>query len=505
MTQDLILTPLKRLTRDVARFEDVQQPYRPPAPPRQRRGLWAPPGPELLEPPQMLVVGLGRSLRPTQAEGPRARLGAGAIEALERRYEIGTFFDIELRGYVSTCKASLDKSGRAGVQTIHMFQPVLERDGDVANAMLRMMERDSMGKAMILFVMSDYRLPFGQLRMRTTFDESDPRIKSAYAVLGPENRVTVLHIGAGQRSPNEAFLASEVGALPRVLGNAATAIEVWLSEADLGLVMRFVNRPELYEMPPGWPHSQALEHKQRLLLEAGVEKEDEADDHEHASALQESEQPESSSLESYNLGSLIGPAPGDEFALFDLNREDQSEPPNPVLAPMSPAAALEALAERPVSSSLMVAGRRFASVTKLQQHLVYLMLNMQPGWHMRMKDDEDAVRFLLHFHPDAPRLLEDLVAIKVDTSPVDDETRCLWAVKFDGQEEDISLKACLLGLRKYLEVAPSESTSTALLSLAEEGQTRPLRLGPGRWRRGLRDSAFDRGTMDELNARKANM
>lgn len=32
---------------------------------------------------------------------------------------------------MSTCRASLDKSGRAGVQKIHMMQPLIENDFDV--------------------------------------------------------------------------------------------------------------------------------------------------------------------------------------------------------------------------------------------------------------------------------------------------------------------------------------------------------------------------------------
>jgi len=70
-------------------------------------------------------------------------------------------------------------------------------------------------------------------------------------------------------SPAEAYW------LPQVLGNAATAIEVWLSEADLGLVMRFVNRPEVYEMPLDW--LQALPPPTEALPEA-------ADDADEATA-----------------------------------------------------------------------------------------------------------------------------------------------------------------------------------------------------------------------------
>ncbi|CAE7539484.1 unnamed protein product, partial [Symbiodinium pilosum] len=125
-------------------------------------------------------------------------------------------------------------------------------------------------RAMVLFVLSDPRLPFGQLRMRSAFDSSNPWLRSAYAALGQGNRVTCLYVGAGSSARSEALLAAEEASLPTVLCNAATAIEVWLSEADLGLVMRFVNRPEVYEMPPGWPYThQVLENGQTDALPEG--------------------------------------------------------------------------------------------------------------------------------------------------------------------------------------------------------------------------------------------
>merc|ERR1719401_2856568 len=91
--------------------------------------------------------------------------------------------------------------------------------------------------------------------MRAAYDRDDPRMRYAHHAFGPENRVTCLHVGCGHQQFGEELLPAEAGALPRVLANAATAIEVFLSEAELGLVMRFVNRPEVYEMPPGWPYS----------------------------------------------------------------------------------------------------------------------------------------------------------------------------------------------------------------------------------------------------------
>ena len=42
-------------------------------------------------------------------------------------FENPVFFD----RYMATCRASLDKSGRAGVQKIHLMQPLLEHDTDV--------------------------------------------------------------------------------------------------------------------------------------------------------------------------------------------------------------------------------------------------------------------------------------------------------------------------------------------------------------------------------------
>ena len=58
------------------------------------------------------------------------------VEALQRRYEIQTFFDADAQGYMATCRASLDKSGRAGVQKIHLMQPLIDDDFDAPPAEL---------------------------------------------------------------------------------------------------------------------------------------------------------------------------------------------------------------------------------------------------------------------------------------------------------------------------------------------------------------------------------
>jgi len=504
---DISRRPQKKMVREVSRFEDPDDPQRPPALPRPRAGLWAPPGPVAVEPPEMLIVGLGRRLRTSESSGPRARLGAGAVEALQTRYGTRTFFDAGLRSYVATCKASLDKSGQAGVQTINFVQPLVDQDSDAAAAIYSTMQQPGMDRAMVLFAFSDQRLPFGQLRLRTSFDGDNVLVRSAYAALGPENRVTCLHIGCGQAPSAQPLLAAEVGALPRVLGNAATAIELWLSEADLGLVMRFVNRPEVYEMPPGWPYRDALPAADAAAAPA-VSAEDApagelpAEGASVSSGIERSEDArvngEPAVLESYNLGSLVGPSEGDEFALFDLNRNYPTAlPESMALAPMSPQRAFAALQERPPDcEALRVAGRRFQSLAKLQDDIVGVMLEHEPGTHIRFEDDEQAVKTLISFHPDSDRLLDDLVEVKVDCSPIDDNTRCLWVVKFDGYEEDVSLRECLEGLRRWLEVQPERSVAGYLST----GQ----RLGLGRWTRGLRETTFERASASERASREAN-
>lgn len=494
LTMDISLRPEKKIVKELNRYEDPDDPQRPPALPRPRQGLWAPPGPELIEPPEVLVVGLGRRLRESEAQGPRARLGCGALEALQRRYGITTYFDADVHAYMGTAKASLDKSGRAGMQRIHFLQPLADDDFDVGSAIYKALEQPGMDKAMVLFVVSDNRLPFGQLRMRSAFNGNDQRIRSAYAALGPERRACTLHVGAGSAPAAEALLDAEVGALPRVLGNAATAIEVWLSEADVGLVMRFVNRPEVYEMPTGWPYREALPagdahvHAEEAVPQGGS-------DVQHAEAA-------TPVMEAYNLGPLVGPSPGDNFALYDLNRERQSDPPRCTLAPMSPTTALAALGERPPAcEAIRIAGRRFASLARLQKDVATLVMEHEPGRHLRFQDDEDTVKSLLQYHPDADRLMEDLVAVKVDCSPVDDNTRCLWVIKHDGYEEDVSLKTCLHGLQSWLQLRPP-----AAGALPEGNRAVPtmLRLGPGRWTRGLRETTFERAKVEEKGGVEAN-
>eukprot|EP00418_Pyrodinium_bahamense_P097572 CAMPEP_0179044834 /NCGR_PEP_ID=MMETSP0796-20121207/17872_1 /TAXON_ID=73915 /ORGANISM="Pyrodinium bahamense, Strain pbaha01" /LENGTH=616 /DNA_ID=CAMNT_0020741233 /DNA_START=48 /DNA_END=1895 /DNA_ORIENTATION=+ len=499
-SMDIAMRPEKKLVKELSRYEDPDYPVRPPALPRPRMGLWAPPGPEPIEPPEMLVVGLGRRLRASPAHGPRTRLGAGAVEALQRRYAIRTFFDADLRSYIATCRSSLDKTGCAGMQRMNFLQPLADRDGDIGSAIYSMMQKPNMDKAMLLFVLSDRRLPFGQLRMRSAFDGNNPQLQSAFGAVGPDNRVTCLHIGVGHGGAGEALLAAEASVLPRVLGNAATAIEIWLSEADLGLVMRFVNRPELYEMPPGWPYRNTLPDAAPgaalppaaevagRIAGAGVRdsaEEGDGDADGGAAGID--------ALESHNLGSLVAPAEGDSFALFDLNRNDPTELPRVELTPMSPQVAMTALGERPPGcQAIRVAGRRFKSLARLQSDLVEMMLEHQPGNHLRFGDDEEAIKALISFHPDSDRLLEDLVAVKVDCSPIDDDTRCLWVIKFDGYEEDVSLRACLSGLQHWLQLQPEREPVAGHLTSRD-------RLGLGRWTRGLRETTFERAKAEERN------
>lgn len=492
LREDISMRPEKKVVKELNRYEDPDDPLRPTPPPRPRAGLWAPPGPQAIEPPEVLIVGLGRQLRGNEAQGPRARLGAGALEALQHRYGIRTFFDTDVRGYMGTCKASLDKSGRAGVQTIHLLQPLVDYDCDVGSAIHSVLQKPGMARAMVLFVFSDARLPFGQLRMRSAFDGENPRLRSAFGALGPENRVTCLHIGAGYSPAGQPLLDAEVGALPRVLANAATAAEIWLSEADLGLVMRFVNRPEVYEMPVGWPYRQKLSDSQAASAGAAPA----------ITAGQESDSDPAGkpdiALESYNIGSLFTGADGDGFALFDLNRSDVTEPPQVALEPLSPQSALLALEERPPAcEALRVAGRRFQSIEALEKDLSGLITELRPGKHLRFSDDEEAVKSILAYHPQGDRLMEDLVAVKVDCSPIDDNTRCLWVVKFDGYEEDVSLRACLAGLQRWLELEPESEEKL--------GMTTRERMGLARWTPGLRQSSFARARRQEWLSKKANV
>jgi len=350
-----------------------------------------------------------------------------------------------------------------------------DSDREVASSIWQYMQKPGMDKAMILFAVSDSQLPFGQLRIRSAYTGDDARLRSAYAVLGEGRRAASLHIGVGFEQADD-LLPAEVYALPRVLSNAATAIEVWLAEADLGLVMRFVNRPELYEMPRGWAREQLLEAPSAPSENASAE------------AV-------APSAEAQNVGALIGPAPGDQFALFDLQRDSESQAPLVTLAPMSPDTAFAALAERPPScQAVMVAGRRFSSIEQLTKDVVSTVLNHKPGMHLRLANDEDTMKTLLQYHPDRDRLLEDLVAIKIDVSPLDDDIRCLWVIKYDGYEEDVSLKTCFQGLQDWVDLRPP-SPGRALPGGNTAMST--FRLGPGRWTRGLKETLVERARMEE--------
>jgi len=114
--------------------------------------------------------------------------------------------------------------------------------------------------------------------------------------------------------------------------------------------------------------------------------------------------------------------------------------------------------------------------------------------HLRIEDDENMLKTLLSYHPDSDSLLEDTVAVKVDVSPVDDNARCYWVVKFDGYEEDFSLKTCLNGLTQWLQADPPPNITNNMRTL-----------GPGRWREGLRETTFGRANIMEKAARRANM
>ena len=45
--------------------------------------------------------------------------------------------DVARNRYMATCRASLDKSGRAGVQKIHLVQPLVAHDTDVGSSETR--------------------------------------------------------------------------------------------------------------------------------------------------------------------------------------------------------------------------------------------------------------------------------------------------------------------------------------------------------------------------------
>merc|ERR1719343_1126347 len=100
---------------------------------------------------------------------------------------------------------------------------------------------------------------------------------------------------------------------------------------------------------------------------------------------------------------------------------------------MTPAAALDAVRERPATESIFVAGRKLSSFGVLQKDVGKILVNIRAGQHLRFADDEDLIKALLKYHPDADRLLEECMAIKIDNSPIDDDVRCVWVVKFDGE------------------------------------------------------------------------
>lgn len=502
LSRDIAERPQRKMAKELAKYEDPDDPLRPAGLPRPREGKWAPPLPEPKAAPEALVVGIGRQLRESEAQGPRARLGAAAVEALQQRFGVTTYYDADVRGYVGTCRASLDKSGYAGVQKINMLQPVVERDNDVASAIYKTMQEPGMDKAMILLVMADWRLPFGQIRLRVGYDDDDDRVRLAYNALNPYNQVNVLHIGCGNAAANEELLPAEIGALPRVLANAASAIEIWLSEADIGLVMRFVNRPDVYEMPPGWPYAEAAlpaADEPVAQLEAAAEALPASTSSSSTATPKNAE--ESPALDAtQNQGAFLAPIPDNDrdymgFTLFDVNRDDQSAPPRLSLAPLSPESALATLQERPAQcEALRLAGRNHISLATLERDVGTLLTKHGPGQHLRMENDEDTIKALLSYHPDADRLLEDIVAVKVDCSPVDDDTRCLWVIKFDGFEEDVSMKEFLRGLQSWVQLHPEDDRASGAMK----------RLGVGRWTKGLRESTYERAVNQEQLALAAN-
>lgn len=199
---------------------------------------------------------------------------------------------------------------------------------------------------------------------------------------------------------------------------------------------------------------------------------------------------------------LSDPEGGPKFALFDLHRSKESEMPEVALAPTTPQEALLAVGERPPRA--VVEGDRggavrfglvrFESMEKLQDTVKTILFEYNPGWHLRLQDDEDIIKMLISYHPEGDRLLDDMVAVKVDSSPIDDNTRCFWVVKFDGYEEDISIRACLRGFENYLRLQGVEGA----------GAPTVRRLGPGRWTRGLRETTFDRSRIEEEMGRESS-
>jgi len=484
---DIADRPANRMVGEMSRYEDPRKPFRPDPGPRNRRGKWAPPGPELIEPPEVLVIGFGRQLRESDVQGPRARLGAAAVEVLQMRHDVGIYFDAEVGAYMGQARASLDKSGKAGVQKINFLQPVTENDNELGPAMWKTMQREGMDGALVLCVLSDWRLPFGQIRLSPHYDDSDARLRSAYAALGQDRRVVTLRIGCGRKAASAPLDDQEARTLPDVLNNAATAIELWLSEADTGLVMRFVNRPAAYALPEVTSSSQnAAAASERKELESA----------ELETVILDEGEPNvgdtvDEALTLYNEGDFRASAGYEPaFVLFDLNREDPTELPEMLVGRLPVALALATLGARPVQSeAVLVAGRRFESLAALQADLVSLVLEVPAGMHLRLQNDEDLVRAMISYHPDAARLLEDLVALKVDCSPIDDDTRCYWVVKYDGYEEEVDLRECLMGLQSQMALKPAARPRKQL-----------QRLGPGSWRKPSTESLWHRSHVRELAA-----
>jgi len=482
---DIADRPARRMASEMSRYEDPRRPFRPDPGPRKRKGKWAPEGPELIEPPEVLVIGFGRQLRESDVQGPRARLGAAAVEVLQMRHSVGIYFDAEVGAYTGQARASLDKSGKAGVQKINFLQPVTENDNEIGPALWKTMQREGMEEALVLCVLSDWRLPFGQIRLSPHYDDSDARLRSAYAALGQDRRVVTLRIGCGRKAASAPLDDDEARILPDVLNNAATAIELWLSEADTGLVMRFVNRPAAY----------ALEEVSTSAQEADASSEEKELPEMELVNLDEGEPNMGDSVDEalslYNEGDFRA-SPGIEpaFVLFDLNREDPTELPEMLVGRLPVSRALATLGARPAQSeAVLVAGRRFASLAELQADLVNIVLNVPPGMHLRLQNDEDVVRAMISYHPDAGRLLEDLVAVKVDCSPLDDDTRCYWVVKYDGYEEEVNLRECLAGLQSQMMLKPASRPGKQL-----------RRLGPGSWRQPNSESLWHRSHVRELAA-----
>merc|ERR1719476_1186693 len=143
--------------------------------------------------------------------------------------------------------------------------------------------------------------------------------------------------------------------------------------------MRFINRPEMYEMPPEWPHERMLPNADggdAASPSIGSDERTMIGGSNNSNGITGSTETSTvdAKLESYNVGSLIGPSDGDNFRLFDLNRDDPTMAALTQLTPMSPQTAVTTLQERPPAcEALLVAGRRFNSFSRLQNDVVQMM------------------------------------------------------------------------------------------------------------------------------------